>query len=200
MPDTLSLPVRIAILLFGLLLWLAQYFLINRSTPHKTDFKNWALAFESAIPFMPQMVFPYLSVYIFVLLPFLLVAETSLYFYSALAYAIVTLIGSGIHITFPSRVTRVEDFNPHGISLKTLRWYQNLCKPYDNFPSTHVAFSILVVGIAYLSSGLTLALIFAFWALLIALSTLLTKQHYLLDILSGFVLGASALSVILLLY
>jgi membrane-associated phospholipid phosphatase len=200
MPEFLSLPIRIGILSFCIVIWLGQFFLINHATSNKKTKKLWAMDWDSAIPFLPQTIFPYLSVYIFAILPFILIDEARLFFYTLLGYAIITLIGSGIHILSPSQVFRYEKLEPEGISLTTIYWYQRLCKPYDNFPSTHVAFSILAVGICYLRSGLMLGVVFMFWAVLIALSTLTTKQHYMLDIVSGSVLGVSVFILIVLLY
>jgi len=71
-----------------------------------------------------------------------------------------------------------------------------LCKPYDNFPSTHIAFAVIAAGMIFLSSGPILGSIMLVWALLVVLSTLLTKQHNILDITAGGLLGLAVFALI----
>ena len=49
----------------------------------------------------------------------------------------------------------------------------------------HVALSVPVVGANFIAIGPTAGSLTLIWAILIALSTLYTKQHYILDVLAG---------------
>ena len=192
MPVVLSLPLRTGILLFCLSIWLGQYFLINNSNLGNRTRKNWSTNWDLMIPFVPQMTIPYISAYIFGILPFLIIEDVKLFFYTLLGYFMVTFIGSGMHVVFPSQILSNEKIEPTGISMTLLYWVRQISKPYDNFPSTHVAFSVLTVGTCSLSRGPAFGGVLMIWALVITASTLLTKQHYFLDVVSGSLLGLAA--------
>jgi membrane-associated phospholipid phosphatase len=53
----------------------------------------------------------------------------------------------------------------------------------------HVGLSVPVVGATYLVAGPLVGTATLVWAVLIALSTLYTKQHYIIDVLAGAVGG-----------
>jgi membrane-associated phospholipid phosphatase len=189
MPAELSLTMRLSILLPSLILWAAHYFAINRLSARNRRRTDWSTRLDEAIPFIPQSAAAYLSTYPFGLSPFILISETSLFMAAAYSYLIITAISAIINVVFPSQVKRVEDLQPDSFLTMLLGRYQRLCRPYDNFPSTHVAYSVIVVGTCFLAWGPGLGSCSLAWALLIAISTLTTKQHYVADVASGSVLG-----------
>jgi membrane-associated phospholipid phosphatase len=67
--------------------------------------------------------------------------------------------------------------------------FQRVCKPHGNFPSMHVALSVPAVGACFMAGGPLLGSLTLVWAILVALSTLFTKQHYILDVLAGLLGG-----------
>jgi membrane-associated phospholipid phosphatase len=200
LPATLSLPLRIGILFFCFSFWLGQYFFINHSKLGGRPRKLWVTKWDSVITFSPLMIIPYLSVYIFGILPFFLISQTRLFLLTLSGYFLTTVIGSGIHILLPSQVLRHENTPSKEISWRLIGWFQRLCQPYDNFPSTHVAFSVLTVGTCLLSRGPIIGVVFMLWAFLIAVSTLMAKQHYVLDVVSGGFLGLTVFALIWLIY
>jgi membrane-associated phospholipid phosphatase len=105
------------------------------------------------------------------------------------SFGAITAIASLIHATVPSKIERNEILVTDGFSGKLIDLFQKTCKPYGNFPSMHVALSVPVVGVNYLVSGPIVGSITLIWAVLIALSTLYTKQHYILDVLAGLIGG-----------
>ena len=60
--------------------------------------------------------------------------------------------------------------------------------PYNAFPSLHVAVSAIICYGFYLLKVKFTKLI-TMWTILIVISTVLTKQHYFLDILGGLLLA-----------
>ena len=53
----------------------------------------------------------------------------------------------------------------------------------------HVGLSVPVVAANFMVGGPVIGSIMLIWAVLIAISTLYTKQHYILDVLAGFMGG-----------
>ena len=63
----------------------------------------------------------------------------------------------------------------------------------------HVGLSVPVVAANFMAGGPVIGGVMFAWAFLIAVSTLFTKQHYILDVLAGIAGGAviSALTFLL---
>jgi membrane-associated phospholipid phosphatase len=197
MPSELPLTTRLSILLPSLILWVAHYFAINRLSGRNRARTDWSTRLDAAIPFIPQSAMVYLSTYPFGLSPFVLISETRLFTAAAYGYLVITAVSAIINVVFPSQVRRVEDLNPDGISSMLLGRYQRLCRPYDNFPSTHVAYSVVVVGTFFLAWGPGPGSLSLVWASLIAISTMTTKQHYLADVAAGGALGLAVYLLVL---
>jgi membrane-associated phospholipid phosphatase len=195
MPAELPLTTRLAVLTSCLVLWVGQYFAINRLGAGNRPRKDWSNQIDAAIPFVPGFAVPYLSTYLFGLLPFILIEETRLFVAAAYGYLAITAISAVIHLLWPSQVRRVEAPADGGLSARLLSDYQRMCRPYDNFPSRHVAYSVVVTGMAFQAWGPAWGIVFAVWAALIAISTLLTKQHYLADLAAGGLLGMVVLAL-----
>lgn len=153
-----------------------------------------ALGLDHAIPFSPYWVFPYITLWIYVsLFPGLLMTNREMLRYAAVA---VGLSGTGLAIFYlwPTTIVQPDlDWSEYpGISfLKTIDAAGNVC------PSLHVAFAVFTaVGIDRLldSLGCKAGLRWgnSLWALAIIYSTLATKQHVVIDVLAGLVLGSLA--------
>jgi membrane-associated phospholipid phosphatase len=83
-----------------------------------------------------------------------------------------------------------------GFGVWGLRFLYDADPPYNCFPSIHVAHSS-VSALACFRVHRRLGLIAAFCALLVALSTLFTKQHYVADLVAGILLALAAYTVFL---
>jgi len=186
----LSLPIRIGIITLAITLWLIVFFTVKKHRVAPESRLYLATQLDLKIPFLPRMALVYFSTYIFILLPFLKLSNARLFVGILVSYVVVTLVSTVIHVILPSQVKRIDDLAPYGLSGKLLDIFQQICKPYDNFPSMHVGYSVLVVGVYFLTSGTLLGSIVLVWAILIALSTLFTKQHLILDVLAGTLNGA----------
>jgi membrane-associated phospholipid phosphatase len=196
MPPELPLTVRMGILLPGITLWLGLYFLKNRFLVVKRPRMVCSTRFDELTPFVPRLFVVYLSTYVYVFLPFLLISDTQLFMRTVYGFVAITAFSSVIHIAFPSQVNRVEDPKNQGLSTALILMSQRLARPYDNFPSTHVAYSVLIVGIGFIYWGAAIGFAFLIWTCLIAISTMMTKQHYLLDVIAGGLIGIAAFLLI----
>ena len=195
MDTTLSLSFRLEILTLTLIGWLALYFFINRLQGKAEKHLDLAMPLDGRIPFVPQLVLVYFSTYIFVLQPFIILSEARQFYWMLASFGSISLVASLFHAFLPSKIERQEILEPDNISGKMIKLFQKTCKPYGNFPSMHVALSVPVVGINYMVIGTTVGNITLLWAILIALSTLYTKQHYILDVLAGVIGGALIFSL-----
>lgn len=189
MAGELTLQSRLLVLGAGIALWLAQYFIIN-NLPRRHIPETWSLrGADQRLPVQPSFIFIYLSTYVFVLLPFFLVSDASLLFKIVLGYLGITVISSAIHVAYPSRIDRLDPGQHVGLSWVLIDWFQRICKPYDNCPSTHVGYSALAVMTGFLVGGPITGGVFLTWAALIAWSTLATRQHTILDVAAGGAIG-----------
>jgi membrane-associated phospholipid phosphatase len=148
-----------------------------------------AMPLDGRIPFVPQLALVYFSTYFFVIQPFIILTEARHFYWMLASFGSITVIATLIHAIVPSKIERNEILVADGLSGKMIDLFQKTCKPYGNFPSMHVALSVPVVGANFLVAGPTAGSISLVWAILIALSTLYTKQHYILDVLAGLIGG-----------
>jgi len=186
--SSLSLSFRLAILSLTLLGWLAIYFFINHLRVDPERRLDLGLAIDRKISFVPLFALVYFSTYVFVVQPFFILSDARQFTCMLVSFVAISVISSLIHATVPSKIERIEQFNTGGVSGRMLGLFQKTCKPYGNFPSMHVGLSVPVVAVNYVSGGAVAGNLMLAWAILIALSTLYTKQHYILDVLAG-VLG-----------
>jgi membrane-associated phospholipid phosphatase len=171
------------------LLWLAIY----GGADWITSLHNYRIPlrtrFDSAIPSMPAAAIVYLSLFPMLWLsPFVLRTAGQLRVF-ALALATVILI-SGIGFVLvpaePIDIGSVET-DLQGRVFQFADWI-NL--KYNSFPSLHVAMAFLCAASFSCSKSAAIGIFFWLWASMIALSTLLTRQHHIGDVIAGGLLGA----------
>lgn len=143
---------------------------------------------EAGIPFVPWAAPVYLSAMgMFMLAPLLLPTPERFLPLAATA-AFEVLLAWWIFVLFPLAPLAVST-PPEGLAGDLFRLADLINLEGNMLPSLHVALATTVaiaVGQAH-SARLRWAL--RTWALAIALSTLLTRQHYALDVLAGFILA-----------
>jgi membrane-associated phospholipid phosphatase len=194
---TLSLTFRMEILALTLLGWMVIFFFVNRLEVEHERRLDFGTNYDRRIPFIPQFALVYFSTYPFVVLPFIILTDARQFTWMAASFIAISLISSLIHVMLPSKIERVEELNMAGPSSWMLGLFQKTCKPYGNFPSMHVGLSVPVVAATYLAAGPVAGSLMLVWGALIALSTLFTKQHYLLDVLAGLIGGSTIFALVL---
>jgi membrane-associated phospholipid phosphatase len=140
---------------------------------------------DRKIPYVPLFALVYFSTYVFVIQPFFVLSNARQFYWMLTSFVSISVISSLIHATVPSKIERVEQVTAGGLSGWMLALFQKTCKPYGNFPSMHVGLSVPVVAVNFMAGGPIVGGIMLVWAVLIAVSTLFTKQHYILDVLAG---------------
>ncbi len=165
------------------------YFPINRlldgaDAHHPT---TWV---DTALPLWPGWMFVYFAVFFSGFLPVLVVGQRGLFRRVAVAYLIVQVCAFSVFLLYPvSMHLRAEDTEV----VNFVTWGLRIGYYWDTsascFPSIHVTLATLSALCCWKSSwrwgafGVLLALGVAF-------STMVVKQHYLVDLLAGFGLAA----------
>jgi membrane-associated phospholipid phosphatase len=100
------------------------------------------------------------------------------------AYLMVMIVSYVGFLVYPTVAPRPAQVFGDGFSAWTLRLAYSLDPPHGCFPSLHVAYSFVSAFTCYrVNRGVGVAA--AVWATLIGISTVYTKQHYVVDVIAG---------------
>jgi membrane-associated phospholipid phosphatase len=147
------------------------------------------IALDRAIPLQPAWMLVYGSLYVFViLLPLLMVRQHGLLRRAMQAYLMVMVVAYVGFLLYPTAAPRPAVVPGDGFSAWTLRIAYAIDPPYGCFPSLHVAYAFVS---AFTCSRVHrgVGIVAVAWAALIGVSTLYTKQHYVVDVVAGAVLA-----------
>ncbi|MGE5243966.1 MAG: phosphatase PAP2 family protein [Betaproteobacteria bacterium] len=150
-----------------------------------------AVALDAALPLQPSWMLVYGSHYAFVFLPLLVVRQEPLLRRTMWAYVMAFLVAYAGFFAYPTVTPHPATVAGDGFATWCLRLQYRLDSPYNCFPSLHVAHSFLAALACYRVNR-KVGLVAASWAALIGVSTLYTKQHYLVDVIAGVVLASIA--------
>ena len=173
-------------------LFLVVYGWCNWITAQRHDAGTLYFEWERFIPFVPLMIVPYMSIDLFfVAAPFLCRSERELATFSK--RIVTAIVVAGIcFLLFPLRFA-FERPPASGWLGVIFDWFRGMDQPYNLLPSLHIAFrTILAQHYARHTRGL-LRSASNVWFVLVGLSTLLTYQHHLMDVVAGFALGVACI-------
>ena len=173
-------------------LFLVVYGWTNWFTAQRANVPTLFFEWERAIPFVPLMIVPYMSIDLFfVAAPFLCGSNRELATFSKRIAAAI-LIGGVCFLLFPLRLA-FERPHADGWLGAFFDWFRGLDQPYNLLPSLHIALrTILADHYARHLRGLLRGLSNV-WFILIGLSAVLTYQHHVMDVVAGFALGVCCL-------
>jgi membrane-associated phospholipid phosphatase len=146
----------------------------------------WKLKLDEKIPLLSIFVIPYVFYFVYFVLAFLLIFD-SVYFSNFLVFLIIgNILNSIFWYIFPNGVKR-PDLKPKNVFEKLLLLIYKRDK-YDGngCPSAHVFHSLTLS--LFLSWSLPEYSIL-FWSLgiLVSMSTVFVKQHYIIDVVGGII-------------
>jgi membrane-associated phospholipid phosphatase len=162
---------------------LPLYFGIGALTAGRTIHMP-AVALDRWVSVQPAWMFVYGSIYVFVLLPLLVVRQQQLLRCAMKAYVMVLIVAYAGFLAYPTIAPRPAVVPAVGFLAWCLRLVYALDSPYNCFPSLHVAHSFVSALACYRvhrGVGFTAAL----WAALIAVSALYVRQHFVVDLIAG---------------
>lgn len=176
-------------LIYGLVMfgiWSGLYFWIAESRIDSVK-HTMVVEFDQKIPFVPEWVWIYLTVYMIYLIPLFGLTERRLLKLVMSSYITVMLICYIFFYLYPVEYPRpdlvVKDFSTWALNLV----YKN-DRPWNCFPSSHCAMAMMAALVL-----LEIEWVFGLWGMIVAISigvsTLFTKQHFILDVIGGFSLS-----------
>jgi protein-tyrosine phosphatase/membrane-associated phospholipid phosphatase len=177
------------------LLFLVVYCSTNWITSQRTDVRTWYFTWELLIPFVPILIFPYMSIDMFFFAaPFLCRDQRELGIFARRA-VFSTLAAGTFFLILPLTLVFqrphvggwLGKFVDASCSVPLL-----MALPYNLFPSLHITLRTLLAEIYGRHTRGLLRLLSHIWFSLIGFSTMLTYQHQIVDIAGGFVLAGFA--------
>ena len=142
---------------------------------------------DALVPFVPAFMFAYLLYYPWVLLPLFVLHEREPFVRAILAFGLMLVLAGTVFIVFPSHMVR-PTVQGSGLAADLTRMMFRLDMGWNVFPSLHVGHSSLVAMI-FVRHGRKYALPVVLGSSLISLSTVMVKQHYVVDVPAGFLLA-----------
>jgi membrane-associated phospholipid phosphatase len=176
----------------ALLALMPLYFAITPGgTPHLP-----ALGLDRALPVRPAWMLVYASLFLCVLLPLLVVRDQLLFRRTLKAFLTVWIIAFVGFLAYPTVAPRPTQVPGDGFLPWFLRLFYTLDTPLNCFPSLHVAQSFVAALACFrVHRGVGYAALV--WASLIGVSTLYTKQHYVVDVIAGTAMAIVAYALFL---
>jgi membrane-associated phospholipid phosphatase len=183
-------PTRLAILGLYVAYFILTYKGIQIFTASYVLNINPALPYEALIPFVPATFYIYSLAYLF---PAVLIFLTDIPTLKKimLGFVFVSLIHYIVFLTFPISYTLRPSINPNQDFTSWLIYqFYLIDTPLNSLPSIHVSFVYLTYYFMKKYATPRLAHMGHFLAYLIAISTILVKQHYILDVFAGLLVSS----------
>ncbi len=169
--------------------FIAYFWLLNHSRSPVTTVPR--IFIDRMIAFHPEALVLYISLWVYVpLAPALMDNWRDLMSYLA-AVIVLSLVGFGIFILWPTAVPRTEiNWSQH----PSVSYLKGVDASGNAFPSLHVAFAVFTAVwlgrlLRAMGAGAAPRALNWLWCLGIVYSTLAIRQHVALDAIAGVVLG-----------
>jgi len=143
--------------------------------------------FEKLIPFVDWTVWFYISDYLYIAVAFFLLKEKNNMNKIYYSQIMMLLFAMFIFTLLPTVYPRPE-VQYNGFTGQFVKLLHSLDSPCNALPSLHVGVTFLA-GFGFINEQKKLLPLFMLWAIFISISTLTLKQHYFLDVVSGFVMA-----------
>ena len=189
-PYPVSIPMVLLVSLVPFYIFIAD---ANRTrTVHAPE-----LALDRLLPLQPVWALVYGALYLFlILLPVFVVRQREHIRRTVFAYLTIWLTAYGFFVAYPTIAPRPPEVIGSGFIVWGLQCLYGADPPYNCFPSLHVAHSFVSALTSYrVHRGLGIVAVLC--ASLVGLSTLFTKQHYILDVIAGVLLAVAACALFL---
>lgn len=187
-PGVLTFVVSRSLLATAFVALLPFYLVIGEMTRGK-PVNVPEIALDRAMGLRPGWMLVYGSLYAFAwFMPLLVVRDWRLGRRALQAYLVAMVVAYAGFLIYPTVGPRPDVVPGDGFAAWSLRFMYDIDPPHGCFPSLHVAYSFLAALVCWrLNRGL--GVVCWIWAALVAVSTVYTKQHYVVDTIAGAILG-----------
>lgn len=194
---SLARPYRVPASMVLLMALVPLYVLIPAFFPPQSRYVP-ELALDRAVPLVPEWAIVYGALYLcLILLPVVVVRQDALIRRTIHAYLLIWITAFAFFfVLYPTAAPRPTLVSGQGFAVWGLRALYSADPPYNCFPSLHVAHSF-VSALACSRVHRRVGILALLAATLVAFSTLFTKQHYVLDVVSGAALALVAYGMFL---
>jgi membrane-associated phospholipid phosphatase len=169
------------------LMFITVYGGSNWLNSHREAHYFFYASWELGIPLIPEMIFPYLSIGLFFLLPLLVLNKAQMITLAKrMAYAII--IAGIIFNLVPTELGFQRALKSSAV-YPVFQLIYFLDQPYNLFPSLHITLSSVLLVMLLPRSEVWFRFVLLLWWLLLCLSVMLVHQHHLADIAGGLILA-----------
>lgn len=161
---------------------------INYVTSIRSSHYSIYFEWESQIPFVPGFIYVYLSVFLVFFLPLFYCSTQQVRAISA-AFLVATVFAGTIFLVIPAELYYERPSTVPGHEF-VFEWLYRLELPHNLFPSLHVTYTTLFIGVAVREEAIqyTKVALVLWWLLLVA-SIFLVRQHQVVDAVAGIFLA-----------
>jgi len=183
-------PYSVTLKTLGLILMVSFYTVgylgINRLNCYRDHYYNVSLWFEKDIPFVPAMIIGYSLVFVLVAILFLIIDNMPDFWDVFIRFLNMSLLCFVIFLIFPVRMNLRPEVNMGNNWITELVcFYFWIDHPYNLFPSMHLSASFFAAFYC-MRKGRIIGWITMIMAMIVGVSVVLLKQHYIMDIVAGF--------------
>jgi protein-tyrosine phosphatase/membrane-associated phospholipid phosphatase len=172
-------------------LFMLVYGATNWLTAQRTDVGMLFFEWERAIPFVPWLIVPYMSIDLFFVgAPFLCKSEEELKVF-ARRVVFAVLAAGAVFLLFPLKFAFVRPATSglFGFFFKTLTSFD---QPFNLLPSLHITLRTILAAMYVRRARGVWKWVAHVWFSLIGISTVLVYQHHVLDVVGGIVVAVLA--------
>lgn len=193
LPDGPTLRAVLAWCLIIDVLFFAIYGSINWLTSRRSDLFELYVQMELAIPLVPEAIWVYLSMLLLFCLPIFTISRERAR-REASAAILALFVAAFVWLLIPARLG-FERVIPEGYEW-VYRTMFMLDHPHNLVPSLHVIFSSLAVFACGQYAPHRIKIGLWLWLTAIAVSTILTHQHHVLDVITGLLVAVVCRSLL----
>ncbi|KOA21510.1 PAP2 superfamily protein [Clostridium homopropionicum DSM 5847] len=153
--------------------------------------------FDSKIPFIKEFIIPYIIWYpfIFIFMIYICFKDKKAYYRTLISLNLGLIICYVIFYFYQTTVIRPEVAG-NDIFSSIVKIIYNNDNPYNCFPSVHVITTFIVMkGVQIATDNKLILKLVNIIGILIIISTQFVKQHVILDLLSGIILGETVFAI-----
>lgn len=162
----------------------------NWITAQRSEFFDFYFSAELNIPFIPEFIWFYLSMYLLFLCPPFFLSVGGLQRLGK-QLTVGTVIAGGVFLLFPAKLGFIRVIPDSPIYQQVFATIYSLDHPHNLVPSLHVVFSGCIAMAITTKTSRIMQWLFIIWLVAIVASTVLVHQHHLVDVLTGLLLAMS---------